>query len=158
MPGIHWLWLRPKPTRQLLQARLRHAEREVDHLAFPDVHGPLQRPHHHLDLAAALRSELEREGCAPAHEANCEPEPTVEEILAKIRGLGRWSGPTGAEMLAAAVEKSASLQIIHLDNNQITDEGAKALASYPGDTSSVLVATKGGHVRPGDGSWTRHGT
>jgi aryl-alcohol dehydrogenase-like predicted oxidoreductase len=31
---------------------------------------------------------------------------------------------------------------------------AKALASYPGDTSHVLVATKGGHQRPGDGSWT----
>ena len=30
---------------------------------------------------------------------------------------------------------------------------AEALASYGGDTSSVLVATKGGHVRPGDGSW-----
>jgi aryl-alcohol dehydrogenase-like predicted oxidoreductase len=31
---------------------------------------------------------------------------------------------------------------------------AKALASYSGDTSTVLVATKGGHLRPGDGSWT----
>ncbi len=31
---------------------------------------------------------------------------------------------------------------------------AGALASYGGDTSSVLVATKGGHLRPGDGSWT----
>jgi aryl-alcohol dehydrogenase-like predicted oxidoreductase len=31
---------------------------------------------------------------------------------------------------------------------------ARALASYPGDTSNVLVATKGGHLRPGDGSWT----
>src|SRR6201992_3139009 len=31
---------------------------------------------------------------------------------------------------------------------------AKALASYGGDTSDVLVATKGGHIRPGDGSWT----
>ncbi|GAA0796851.1 aldo/keto reductase [Spirilliplanes yamanashiensis] len=31
---------------------------------------------------------------------------------------------------------------------------AKALASYGGDTSDVLVATKGGHLRPGDGSWT----
>jgi len=30
---------------------------------------------------------------------------------------------------------------------------AKALSSYAGDTSSVLVATKGGHIRPGDGSW-----
>lgn len=31
---------------------------------------------------------------------------------------------------------------------------AKALASWGGDRSSVLVATKGGHVRPGDGTWT----
>jgi aryl-alcohol dehydrogenase-like predicted oxidoreductase len=31
---------------------------------------------------------------------------------------------------------------------------AKALASYGGDASNVLVATKGGHLRPGDGSWT----
>jgi aryl-alcohol dehydrogenase-like predicted oxidoreductase len=35
---------------------------------------------------------------------------------------------------------------------------AKALASYSGDTSDVLVATKGGHVRPGDGSWTVDGS
>src|ERR1035438_4043694 len=35
---------------------------------------------------------------------------------------------------------------------------AKALASYPGDASNVLVATKGGHVRPGDGSWQGDGT
>ena len=45
-----------------------------------------------------------------------------------------------------------------------TDDGhnetliAKALASYGGDTSGVLVATKGGHLRPGDGSWTLNGT
>ncbi|MER7172566.1 aldo/keto reductase [Streptomyces mesophilus] len=35
---------------------------------------------------------------------------------------------------------------------------ARALASYPGDTSAVLVATKGGRGRPGDGSWTVNGT
>jgi len=35
---------------------------------------------------------------------------------------------------------------------------AKALASYPGDTSDVLVATKGGHLRPGDGSWQVDGS
>jgi aryl-alcohol dehydrogenase-like predicted oxidoreductase len=35
---------------------------------------------------------------------------------------------------------------------------AKALATYPGDTSQVLVATKGGHLRPGDGSWTLDGS
>ncbi|GHF65822.1 oxidoreductase [Streptomyces mashuensis] len=31
---------------------------------------------------------------------------------------------------------------------------ARALAAYGGDTSGVLVATKGGRGRPGDGSWT----
>ena len=34
---------------------------------------------------------------------------------------------------------------------------AKALTSWGGDTSAVLVATKGGHLRPGDGSWTLNG-
>jgi aryl-alcohol dehydrogenase-like predicted oxidoreductase len=34
---------------------------------------------------------------------------------------------------------------------------AKALATYGGDTSDVIVATKGGHKRPGDGSWTVDG-
>jgi aryl-alcohol dehydrogenase-like predicted oxidoreductase len=31
---------------------------------------------------------------------------------------------------------------------------AKALKSWGGDVSGILVATKGGHVRPGDGTWT----
>ncbi|MFC3503122.1 aldo/keto reductase [Micromonospora krabiensis] len=35
---------------------------------------------------------------------------------------------------------------------------ARALATYAGDTSDVLVATKGGHLRPGDGSWTINGS
>jgi len=35
---------------------------------------------------------------------------------------------------------------------------ARALAAYGGDTSHVLVATKGGHLRPGDGSWTLNGS
>jgi aryl-alcohol dehydrogenase-like predicted oxidoreductase len=34
---------------------------------------------------------------------------------------------------------------------------AKALATFGGSTDHVLVATKGGHRRPGDGSWTVHG-
>jgi aryl-alcohol dehydrogenase-like predicted oxidoreductase len=34
---------------------------------------------------------------------------------------------------------------------------AEALASWGGDASSVLVATKGGHLRPGDGRWTLDG-
>ncbi|WP_312888354.1 aldo/keto reductase [Nonomuraea rhodomycinica] len=35
---------------------------------------------------------------------------------------------------------------------------ARALASYGGDRDAVLVATKGGRGRPGDGSWTVTGT
>lgn len=35
---------------------------------------------------------------------------------------------------------------------------AQALATYGGDTTDVLVATKGGHLRPGDGSWTLDGS
>jgi aryl-alcohol dehydrogenase-like predicted oxidoreductase len=35
---------------------------------------------------------------------------------------------------------------------------AKALATYTGDASEVLVATKGGHLRPGDGAWTVDGS
>ncbi len=34
---------------------------------------------------------------------------------------------------------------------------AQALATYGQPTDHVLVATKGGHRRPGDGSWTVHG-
>lgn len=34
---------------------------------------------------------------------------------------------------------------------------AKALLTYGGDTSHVLVATKGGTLRPGDGSWHQDG-
>ncbi|MFB8230757.1 aldo/keto reductase [Cellulosimicrobium sp. NPDC055967] len=34
---------------------------------------------------------------------------------------------------------------------------ARALRSSGADTSGVLVATKGGHLRPGDGTWTRDG-
>ena len=35
---------------------------------------------------------------------------------------------------------------------------AKALATWGGDTSQVLVATKGGHTRPPDGSWALDGS
>ena len=34
---------------------------------------------------------------------------------------------------------------------------ARALRSWGGDPSGVVVATKGGHLRPGDGSWTLNG-
>ncbi|GIG30315.1 aldo/keto reductase [Cellulomonas marina] len=35
---------------------------------------------------------------------------------------------------------------------------AEALRTYGGSTDGVLVATKGGHLRPGDGSWTQDGS
>ena len=35
---------------------------------------------------------------------------------------------------------------------------ARALHSWAGDPTSVVVATKGGHLRPGDGSWTLDGS
>jgi aryl-alcohol dehydrogenase-like predicted oxidoreductase len=35
---------------------------------------------------------------------------------------------------------------------------AEALFSYGADTSEVLIATKGGHLRPGDGRWTLDGS
>lgn len=34
---------------------------------------------------------------------------------------------------------------------------AEALKSYGSDTAGILVATKAGHLRPGDGSWTQNG-
>ncbi|KQP57330.1 aldo/keto reductase [Agreia sp. Leaf283] len=34
---------------------------------------------------------------------------------------------------------------------------ARALKSYGGDTSGVLVATKGGHLRPASGPWAQNG-
>jgi aryl-alcohol dehydrogenase-like predicted oxidoreductase len=49
----------------------------------------------------------------------------------------------------------------HLDSTDIGHNEsliAKALASYGGDTSGVLVATKGGHLRPGGGAWTVNGS
>ena len=48
---------------------------------------------------------------------------------------------------------------IHADEVGHNEElVARALASYGGDKSSVLVATKAGHLRPGDGSWTLDGS
>ncbi|WP_112241815.1 aldo/keto reductase [Kribbella monticola] len=49
----------------------------------------------------------------------------------------------------------------HLDSSDIGHNEtliAKALSTYGGDTSDVLVATKGGHLRPGGGAWTQDGS
>jgi aryl-alcohol dehydrogenase-like predicted oxidoreductase len=49
----------------------------------------------------------------------------------------------------------------HIDSTDIGHNEsliAEGLASYPGDTSDVLVATKGGHTRPGGGAWDLDGS
>jgi len=49
----------------------------------------------------------------------------------------------------------------HLDSGDIGHNEiliAEALATYGGDVSDVLVATKGGHTRPGDGAWDIDGS
>ncbi len=48
----------------------------------------------------------------------------------------------------------------HLEANEVGHNEsliAEALSSYGSDASGVLVATKGGSLRPGDGSWTHNG-
>ena len=65
----------------------------------------------------------------------------------------------------AALESGVTLidtaDAYHLDQSDVGHNEtliAKALASYGGDTSEVLVATKGGHLRPGGGAWTVDGS
>jgi aryl-alcohol dehydrogenase-like predicted oxidoreductase len=62
--------------------------------------------------------------------------------------------------LDAGVTLIDTADAYHRDANEVGHNEAliaSALASYGGDTSGVLVATKGGHLRPGDGSWTLNG-
>ena len=62
--------------------------------------------------------------------------------------------------LDAGVTLIDTADAYHRDANDVGHNEvliAKALSTY-GDTSHVLVGTKGGHVRPGDGSWTVDGT
>jgi aryl-alcohol dehydrogenase-like predicted oxidoreductase len=67
--------------------------------------------------------------------------------------------------LDAGVTLIDTADAYHLGSDQVgrDEEGhneiliAKALAAYGDDTSHVLIATKGGHVRPPDGNWTLNG-
>src|SRR5918999_2594800 len=62
--------------------------------------------------------------------------------------------------LDAGVTLIDTADAYHLNANDVGHNEsliASALASYGGDASSVIVATKGGHLRPGDGSWTLNG-
>lgn len=63
--------------------------------------------------------------------------------------------------LDAGVTLIDTADAYHRDANEVGHNEsliAGAIASYGGDTSDVLIATKGGHLRPGDGSWTVNGS
>ncbi|WP_159802866.1 aldo/keto reductase [Arthrobacter zhaoguopingii] len=62
--------------------------------------------------------------------------------------------------LDAGVTLIDTADCYHLEANEVGHNEsliAEALSSYGSDSTGVLVATKGGHLRPGDGSWTQNG-
>ncbi|MFI7598809.1 aldo/keto reductase [Actinoplanes sp. NPDC049681] len=78
---------------------------------------------------------------------------------------GRPDHERSIRTIHAALEAGVTLidtaDAYHLHGNEVGHNEiliAQALASWGGDTSGVLVATKGGHLRPGDGSWTLDGS
>ncbi|SDD37905.1 aldo/keto reductase [Glycomyces harbinensis] len=62
--------------------------------------------------------------------------------------------------LDAGVTLIDTADAYHRDANEVGHNEsliAKALKEYGSGADDVLVATKGGHLRPGDGSWTKDG-
>lgn len=62
--------------------------------------------------------------------------------------------------LDAGVTLIDTADAYHVDSSDTghnEDLIAEALRTWGGDASSVLVATKGGHLRPGGGAWTQDG-
>ena len=93
---------------------------------------------------------------------------TIGDITVSAIGLGGMpmaieGRPDQARSIAtihAALDEGVTLfdtaDAYHLHANEVGHNEslfAQAIASWGGDTSNVLVATKGGHLRPGDGSW-----
>ncbi|MEC5198648.1 aryl-alcohol dehydrogenase-like predicted oxidoreductase [Arthrobacter sp. PL16] len=77
---------------------------------------------------------------------------------------GRPDEERSIRTIHAALEAGVTLidtaDAYHRDANEVGHNEtliAKALASYGSDATGILVATKGGHLRPGDGSWTQNG-
>jgi aryl-alcohol dehydrogenase-like predicted oxidoreductase len=77
---------------------------------------------------------------------------------------GRPETERSVATIHAALEAGVTLidtaDAYHRDANDVGHNEeliASALRSYGSDTSDVLIATKGGHLRPGDGSWTKNG-
>ena len=63
--------------------------------------------------------------------------------------------------LDAGVTLIDTADAYHLDGSDVGHNEtlvAEALATYGGDASDVLVATKGGHTRPGGGAWDIDGS
>ena len=77
---------------------------------------------------------------------------------------GRPSAERSIATIHAALDAGVTLidtaDAYHLHANDVGHNEtliAKAVAEYGGGTSDLLIATKGGHLRPGDGSWTQDG-
>ncbi|NGO45286.1 aldo/keto reductase [Streptomyces ureilyticus] len=98
---------------------------------------------------------------------------TLGEVQVGAIGLGgmpmsiegrpdeRRSVATIHAALEAGVTLIDTADAYHRDANEVGHNEsliARAVAEYSGDTSDVLIATKGGHLRPGDGSWTLNGS
>lgn len=78
---------------------------------------------------------------------------------------GRPDEQRSIATIHAALEEGVTLidtaDAYHRDANEVGHNEtliARAVATYGGDASDVLIATKGGHLRPGDGSWTLNGS
>jgi aryl-alcohol dehydrogenase-like predicted oxidoreductase len=77
---------------------------------------------------------------------------------------GRPDEDRSIRTIHAALESGVTLidtaDAYHRDADEVGHNEAliaTALSTYGSDTSGILVATKGGHLRPGDGSWTQNG-
>jgi len=78
-----------------------------------------------------------------------EGRPDADQAIATIRAA-----------LDVGVTLIDTADAYHRDTTEVGHNEAliaKALRQWDGDKSSVLVATKSGHLRPGDGSWTLNG-
>ncbi|NUK00438.1 aldo/keto reductase [Streptomyces lunaelactis] len=98
---------------------------------------------------------------------------TISDVQVSAIGLGgmpmsiegRPDEQRSIATIHAALEAGVTLidtaDAYHRDANDVGHNEsliARAVAGYGGDTSDVLIATKGGHLRPGDGSWTLNGS
>lgn len=78
-----------------------------------------------------------------------EGRPDRKQAIATIHA----SLDAGVTIIDTADAYSLSVQ----EHGHGEELAAEALAAYGGPTDEVIIATKGGHRRPGDGSWTVHG-